>query len=239
MSKEILFKLNNNDVLITSENKIILFNDDTELIENLRKKKITVERERDEGEIIRYSDKSDKSDKSDNNKEDHKDLQELVEVNFYVYVSKSPHDNDEYLTRQYKYNNPNITKLTMSNNENFYLKIKDCIKYDDINKEHKEHKEQKEQKEQIGGTCNNILKQFIYPNQEFYNLLMNDEKINESNYERLVYYANQYLQQLDKTKEYLQNSKNIINFLIETQINDDNEEQHLYQFLEKFKKVFL
>jgi hypothetical protein len=226
MSKEILFKLNDKDVLITSENKIILFND-TELIENLRKKKITVEREGDEGEIIRYSDKSDKSDKSDNNKEDHKDLQELVEVKFYLFKGKSPYDNDEYLTRQYKYNNPNITKLTMSNNENFYVKIKDCIKYDDINKE------------QTGGTCNNILKQFIYPNQEFYNLLMNDEKINESNYEKLVYYANQYLQQLDKTKEYLQNSKNIINFLIETQINDDNEEQHLYQFLEKFKKVFL
>jgi len=207
MSKKILFKINDNEVLVTSENKIIIF-DNKKLIENLNSKNITVEIK--SGET--YSTE---------------ELKNLY-VKFHVLVGTDTDNNEKrYITEQYRFENGEVQvdRLNMNFNHNFYLYFNESILFNNT--------------DQIGGTCNNIFKQLVYPHEEFYNLLMNESQINKSNEKKLVKYADNYLKII---KNNLQNNTNIINFLIETQNdndNDDNEELNLKQFLVKFKRVFI
>ena len=186
---KILFKIDNDEKLVTEDNKNIIFNNNNDFIkqiEPLYNKLVIVDNEEKKHNINGLD-----------------DLNRLKFV-FFVLNDKQPDDEDrEYYILKYIYENKKYIQITNSNSAlHFPYTINLCKKYNDIMKENNLPVPVvvvTEQTEQTGGTTYNIVE----PNEEFKRLLMNNKL---DNVQQLVKYANAYL---------VENGKNMIDILIQ------------------------
>lgn len=211
---KILFKIDNDEKLVTGDNKNIIFNnnDFIKQIEPLYNKLVIVDVEGRKHDINGLD-----------------DLNSLKFV-FFVLNGQQPDDEDhEYYILKYIYENKKYIQITNSNSaSHFPYSIDLCKKYNDIMREN--NLPVPVVTEQTGGTTYNIVE----PNEEFKRLLMNNKL---DNVQQLVKYANAYLVENGK------NMIDILIQQNENDNDNDNDSDNgcdeNLKFLKKFKEVFL